>query len=50
MSKIIVIGAGLAGCESANVIASAGIDVDLIEMKPVKRSPAHSSDKFAELV
>ncbi len=50
MDKITVIGAGLAGCEAANTIASLGIKVDLIEMKPLKKSPAHRSDNFAELV
>ena len=50
MNKITVIGAGLAGCEAANIIASFGIDVELFEMKPIKKSPAHKSDNFAELV
>lgn len=50
MNKITVIGAGLAGCEAAMQIANAGIKVDLIEMKPIKKSPAHKSDNFAELV
>lgn len=50
MNKITVIGAGLAGCEAANTIANLGICVDLIEMKPGKRTPAHKSDNFAELV
>ncbi len=50
MDKITVIGAGLAGCEAAMQIANAGIYVDLIEMKPQKKSPAHKSDNFAELV
>ncbi len=50
MKKINVIGAGLAGCEAAWQIAKRGIAVDLYEMKPVKRSPAHSKDGFAELV
>ncbi len=50
MNKITVIGAGLAGCEAANSIANLGISVDLIEMKPLKKSPAHRSDDFAELV
>ncbi len=50
MNKINVLGAGLAGCEAALQIASRGIYVDLYEMKPIKRSPAHSSDDFAELV
>ncbi len=50
MNKITVIGAGLAGCEAAMQIANAGIKVDLIEMKPIKKTPAHKSDDFAELV
>ena len=48
--KVKVIGAGLAGCEAAWQIASKGVSVELWEMKPQKRSPAHSSDKFCELV
>ena len=48
--KIKVIGAGLAGCEAAWQIANAGYDVLLYEMKPQKRTPAHKSDLFAELV
>ena len=50
MNKIRVIGAGLAGCEAAMQIASRGIPVELYEMKPLKRSPAHTLDSFAELV
>lgn len=50
MKKITVIGGGLAGCEAALQIANMGIKVDLIEMKPLKRTPAHKSDNFAELV
>ena len=49
-TKIKVIGAGLAGCEAAWQIANAGYDVLLYEMKPQKRTPAHKSDLFAELV
>lgn len=45
-----VIGAGLAGTEAAWQIAQAGYGVKLFEQKPLKRSPAHSSDDFAELV
>lgn len=45
-----VIGAGLAGCEAAYQIAKRGIKVRLVEMKPNKRTPAHHSDNFAELV
>lgn len=48
--KINVIGAGLAGCEAAMQIASAGIPVRLYEMKPNKKSPAHKTDYFGELV
>ena len=45
-----VIGAGLAGCEAAMQIAQRGIEVRLYEMKPKKKSPAHKTDLFAELV
>lgn len=48
--KIQVIGAGLAGCEAAWQIAQAGHPVVLQEMKPVRFSPAHSNENFAELV
>ena len=48
--KVKVIGAGLAGCEAALQLARFGIAVELCEMKPVKFSPAHHSDGFAELV
>ena len=50
MNKITVIGAGLAGCEAAYTAAQLGVQVDLIEMKPLKKSPAHKTDNFAELV
>ena len=45
-----VIGAGLAGCEAAWQIANRGIPVTLYEMKPEKKSPAHRSAGYAELV
>lgn len=45
-----VIGAGLAGCEAAWQLAERGIKVTLCEMKPEKKTPAHHSDSFAELV
>ena len=48
--KINVIGAGLAGCEAAMQIASAGVPVRLYEMKPNKKSPAHKTNYFGELV
>ncbi len=47
---VTVVGAGLAGCEAAWQLAERGIEVTLWEMKPEKRSPAHVSDSFAELV
>lgn len=50
MEKVIVIGAGLAGCEAAWQLAQRGIPVELREMKPAKRTPAHHTDSFAELV
>lgn len=48
--KAAVIGAGLAGVEAAWQLQKRGIPVDLYEMKPLKRSPAHRADGFAELV
>ena len=48
--SITVVGAGLAGCEAAWAIARAGIPVTLLEMKPHKFTPAHKSERFAELV
>ncbi|MCY8216950.1 FADH(2)-oxidizing methylenetetrahydrofolate--tRNA-(uracil(54)-C(5))-methyltransferase TrmFO [Bacillus haynesii] len=45
-----VIGAGLAGSEAAWQLAKRGINVRLYEMRPVKQTPAHHTDKFAELV
>ena len=51
MEKIVnVIGAGLAGSECAYILSKNGIRVRLYEMKPNKKSPAHVSDKFGELV
>ena len=48
--KVKVIGAGLAGCEAAWQLAKRGIEVELTEMKPKKRTPAHVAEGFAELV
>ncbi|WP_429662565.1 FADH(2)-oxidizing methylenetetrahydrofolate--tRNA-(uracil(54)-C(5))-methyltransferase TrmFO [Bacillus gobiensis] len=45
-----VIGAGLAGSEAAWQLANRGMHVELYEMRPVKKTPAHHTDKFAELV
>lgn len=49
-NAVTVIGAGLAGSEAAYQIAKSGVRVMLYEMKPKKRTPAHSSDNFGELV
>ena len=48
--EVIVVGAGLAGCEAAYWLAERGVRVRLIDGKPQKRSPAHTADGFAELV
>ena len=50
MPTVKVIGAGLAGSEAAWQLAQRGIQVELYEMKPHKKSPAHHTDTFAELV
>ncbi len=50
INKVNVIGAGLAGCECAYILAKNGIEVNLYEMKPNEKSAAHKSDDFAELV
>ncbi len=50
MNKVKVIGAGFAGVEAAWQLANRGIEVELYEMKPVRFSPAHSNEGFAELV
>ncbi len=48
--EVIVIGAGLAGCEAAWQIANSGVAVTLIEMRPLHSTPAHHTSEFAELV
>lgn len=50
MKEVTVIGAGLAGCEAAYQLSRRGIKVKLVEMKPQKKTPAHTLDTFAELV
>ena len=50
IKKAAVIGGGFAGVEAARRLSKAGIKVDLYEMKPVRYSPAHKSEKLAELV
>jgi methylenetetrahydrofolate--tRNA-(uracil-5-)-methyltransferase len=48
--RVVVIGAGLAGCEAAYQLARRGVPVALYEMRPGERSAAHQGDDFAELV
>ena len=50
MNRVNIIGAGLAGCECAYILSKNNIKVNLYEMKKTKKSPAHISDNFAELV
>lgn len=50
MKKVIIVGAGMAGGEAAWQVAQRGIKVDLYEMRPEKSTPAHKTEKFAELV
>ncbi|HLV59802.1 MAG TPA: methylenetetrahydrofolate--tRNA-(uracil(54)-C(5))-methyltransferase (FADH(2)-oxidizing) TrmFO [Fredinandcohnia sp.] len=50
MREITIIGGGLAGCEAAWQLAERGHEVRLIEMKPIRRTPAQVSDSLAELV
>jgi len=50
MAIVKVIGAGLAGSEAAWQLAQRGIQVELYEMRPEKKSPAHHTENFAELV
>ncbi len=49
-NKVNVIGLGLAGCEAVYQLAKRGVLVDAYEMKPIKFSPAHESESFAEIV
>lgn len=48
--RVIVVGAGLAGSEAALALSAAGVQLDLIEMRPGASSPAHQTAWFAELV
>ena len=50
MQKVKIIGGGLAGAETAYRLANAGIKVELYDLKPNKRTPAHHSDDYSELV
>src|SRR5687767_4677679 len=50
MKEIHVVGGGLAGCEAAWQLAERGHRVVLHEMRPLRATPAHKSDRLAELV
>src|SRR6185436_2355719 len=50
MDEVIVVGGGLAGVEAAWQAAEAGARVKLYEMRPVRQTPAHRTDKLAEIV
>lgn len=50
MTRLTVIGGGLAGCEAAWQAAQLGVDVDLYEMRPHRSGPAHVTGHLAELV
>ena len=48
--KVKVIGGGFAGCEACYQLLKRGVDVTLVEMKPLKHSPAHKLDTLCEVV
>ena len=48
--EVVVIGAGLAGCEASLYLADKGVKVKLYEMKKLKKTPAQKMDLFGELV
>jgi methylenetetrahydrofolate--tRNA-(uracil-5-)-methyltransferase len=48
--RVTIVGGGLAGCEAAWALAERGIDVTLYEMRPVRSTPAHQTDRLAEIV
>jgi methylenetetrahydrofolate--tRNA-(uracil-5-)-methyltransferase len=50
MARLLVVGGGLAGCEAAWQLAERGHDVRLLEMRPVRGTPAHQTADLAELV
>ena len=50
MDHVTIIGGGLAGCEAAWQLASSGVEIRLVDMKPALKSQAHQSDNLAELV
>ena len=48
--KVKVIGGGFAGCEACYQLLKRGVEVTLEEMKPLKKSPAHTLDTLCEVV
>jgi methylenetetrahydrofolate--tRNA-(uracil-5-)-methyltransferase len=48
--RVTIVGGGLAGCEAAWQLARRGVGVDLHEMRPVRQTPVHQTDRLAELV
>jgi methylenetetrahydrofolate--tRNA-(uracil-5-)-methyltransferase len=48
--RVTIVGGGLAGCEAAWQLARRGIEVDLHEMRPLRRTPVHQTAELAELV
>ncbi|HEY6122938.1 MAG TPA: methylenetetrahydrofolate--tRNA-(uracil(54)-C(5))-methyltransferase (FADH(2)-oxidizing) TrmFO [Pyrinomonadaceae bacterium] len=50
MNEVVVIGGGLAGVEAAWQAANLGVHVRLYEMRPVRQTPAHQTDRLAEIV
>jgi methylenetetrahydrofolate--tRNA-(uracil-5-)-methyltransferase len=48
--RVVVVGGGLAGTEAAFQLARAGVEVDLFEMRPARRTAAHATDRLGELV
>ncbi|MCA1558601.1 MAG: FAD-dependent oxidoreductase, partial [Acidobacteria bacterium] len=50
MNEVVVIGGGLAGVEAAWQAAQAGARVRLYEMRPQRQTPAHKTDRLAEIV
>ncbi|MGA9529313.1 MAG: methylenetetrahydrofolate--tRNA-(uracil(54)-C(5))-methyltransferase (FADH(2)-oxidizing) TrmFO [Terriglobales bacterium] len=50
MKKVRIVGAGLAGSEAAWQCAQRGVEVELVEMRPLRMTPAHQTGEFAELV
>ncbi len=49
-TDLTIIGGGLAGTEAAWQAAERGLDVTLYEMRPVRNTPAHNTDRLAELI